>query len=158
MPCGSESLISAGAALLHSSKPFCRIHIRHKFWHWARQDRQGKGQVMATARDFLVRRPHLIPASIAAMMLLAAVGKWPYAYYQVMRWAVCAAGVFVAYKGWMFKRAWALWVFGLVAVLFNPLLPIHLKRETWAAIDVLAAAIFVVGVVLLRRPITGGEQ
>ena len=29
--------------LLHSSKQFCKIHVHHKFWHWVRQDCQGKG-------------------------------------------------------------------------------------------------------------------
>lgn len=113
---------------------------------------------MATAHDFLVRRPHLIPAAIAASMLLAAVGKWPYAYYQLMRWVVCATAVFVAYNGWTFKRVWALWVFGFVAVLFNPLVPIHIERDIWQVIDLLAAATFVSGAVVLRRPVTGGEQ
>jgi hypothetical protein len=107
---------------------------------------------MATARDFFVRRPHLIPAVIAAVMLLAATGKWPYGYYQFMRWAVCAAAVFVAYKGVTFKQVWAVCVFGAVAVLFNPLVPIHLKRATWPTFDVLAAAVFIVGAVVLCRP------
>ena len=110
---------------------------------------------MAAARDFLVRRPHLMPAAIAALMLLAAVGEWPYAYYQFTRWVVCVAAVFVAWKGWTFKQTWALWAFGIAAVLFNPLVPFHIKRDTWQVIDLLAAAMFVVGVVVLRRPTTG---
>jgi len=64
----------------------------------------------------------------------------------------------VAYKGWTFERAWAVWVFGFVAVLFNPLVPFHINRDTWRVIDLLAAAIFVVGMVVLCRPTTGGEQ
>ena len=110
------------------------------------------GRNMASARDFLVRRPHLIPAAIAAVLLLLAVGKWPYAYYQIMRWAVCAAAVFVAYKGWTFKRMWAVLVFGFVVVLFNPLVPIHMKRDSWQVFDLLAAAIFVVAAVVLCQP------
>lgn len=112
---------------------------------------------MPTARDFLVRRPHLIPAAIASVMLLGAMGKWPYAYYQVTRWVVCAAALFVAYKGWTFKQTWAVWAFGFGAVLFNPLVPFHMKRDTWRVLDLLAAAMFVVGVVVLRRPTTGKE-
>ena len=106
---------------------------------------------MANGRDFFVRRPHLIPAVLAAAMLLAALGKWPYAYYQVLRWAVCAAAVFIVYKGVTFKQVWAVCVFGIVAVLFNPIAPIHMNQETWAVIDVSAAAVFMVGAALLRR-------
>jgi hypothetical protein len=112
---------------------------------------------MAAARDFLFRRPHLIPAAIASVMLLGAMCKWPYAYYQVTRWVVCAAAVFVAYKAWTFKHTWAVWVFGFAAVLFNPIVPFHIKRNTWQVLDLLAAAMFVAGVVVLRGPTTGKE-
>lgn len=107
---------------------------------------------MVTARDFLVRRPHLIPAAIAAVMLLLAVCKWPYAYYQIMRWVVSAAGVFVAWKGWTFKQTWAIWAFGFIAVLFNPLVPFHINRNTWQVLDMLAAAAFITVTVALIRP------
>jgi hypothetical protein len=104
------------------------------------------------AKDFFARRPHLIPAAIPAVMLFVAMGKRPYAYYQIMRWVVCAVAVFVAYNAWTFKRAWALWMFGFVAVLFNPLVPIHMKRDTWQVIDLLAAGAFVAVAVVLGRP------
>lgn len=109
---------------------------------------------MPTARDFLVRRPHLIPAAIASAMLLGAMGKWPYAYYQITRWVVCAAAVYVAYKGWTFKQTWAVWVFGLATVLFNPVVPLHFKRDTWQVLDLLAAAAFIAVTVALGRPST----
>lgn len=110
---------------------------------------------MAAAHDFLARRPHLIPSAIAAAMLLAAMWKWPYDYYTVMRLAVCGAAVFVAYKAWTFKRVWGVWAFGFVTVLFNPLVPVHFERGTWQVIDLAAAAMFIAGVVVLRRPTTG---
>ena len=88
-------------------------------------------------------------------MLLAAMGRWPYGYYQFMRWVVCVAAVFVAYKGWTFKQTWAVWAFGFVAVLFNPIVPFHIQRDTWQVIDFLAAAIFIVAVVVLHGPTTG---
>jgi hypothetical protein len=84
-------------------------------------------------------------------MLLIAVGQWPYAYYQVMRLLVCAAAVFVAYKGWMFRRDWAVWVFGSVAVLFNPICPFHMNRAAWMVIDLLAAATFILAIIVLHR-------
>jgi hypothetical protein len=110
---------------------------------------------MATAKDFFARRPHIIPAAIATAFLLGALGNWPYDYYRLLRWVVCAAAVFVAYKSWTYRQAWGTWAFGCAAVLFNPLVPFHIKRDTWQVIDLLAAAIFVVGVVVLRRPTTG---
>lgn len=106
------------------------------------------------AIGFFIRRPHLIPAVVAAAMLFGAIGKRPYAYCQLMRWVVCAVAVFVAYNAWTFKRPWVVWVFGFVAVLFNPLVPIHMQRDTWQVIDLLVAGAFVAVTVVLARPAT----
>jgi hypothetical protein len=108
--------------------------------------------VLVSIRNLLARRPHLIPAMIAAAMLLAALGKWPYDYYTVMRWVVCAVAVFVAYQGWAFRKYWVSWAFGFTALLFNPLVPVHFRRETWQVFDSAAAAAFVVIAVALARP------
>lgn len=105
------------------------------------------------AKAFLKRRPHLIPAAIAAVMLLGALGKWPYDYYRLLRWVTCVAAVFVAYCGYAWKRYWATWLFGFVAVLFNPLLPAHLSRQTWQIIDVASAALFATSIGALRKPL-----
>ena len=91
-------------------------------------------------------------------MLLGAMCKWPYAYYQITRWVVCAAAVFVAYTGWTFKRTWTVWAFAFTAVLFNPIVPFYINRDTWRVIDLLGAAIFVVGVLVLRRPTRKEDQ
>jgi hypothetical protein len=108
---------------------------------------------MATAHYFLVRRPHLIPAAIATVVLLGAICTWPYAYYQIMRWVVCAAAVFTAYQGYATRHLWGAWAFGLVAVLFNPIAPIHLTRHAWQVLDPAAALLFLAGIVLISRPV-----
>ena len=40
------------------------------------------------------------------------------------------------------KLGWT-WVMGILAAIFNPVLPIHLEREVWAFIDVAVAVVFV---------------
>jgi len=85
-------------------------------------------------------------------MLLGALGKWPYGYYGLLRWVVCAAAVFTAYYGSAWQRYGAAWLFGFLAILFNPLEPIHLSRPTWQLIDVLAALAFVGAGVVVWKP------
>jgi hypothetical protein len=75
-------------------------------------------------------------------MLLAAVGPWPYGYYQLLRLVVCGVGAYFAYSAYQWGKLRAVWVFGAIAVLFNPLLPVHLPREIWAVIDVLCGVMF----------------
>ena len=85
-------------------------------------------------------------------MLLGAFGYWPYGYYQLLRWVVCAAAIFVLVATITWKSYWACWAFGVVAITFNPILPIHLSREIWQILDAAIASRFLVGVVVLSAP------
>ena len=105
----------------------------------------------------LERRPHLIPCIVAAVALLAALGDWPYGYYQLLRFVVCGVSVYVAVVAYGFKSLWATWLFGGIAVLFNPLAPIHLSRALWQPIDFACALLFVVVAFVLNRPRQGNQ-
>lgn len=100
----------------------------------------------------LQKRPHLIPAIIAALMLLGALGRWPYGYYQLLRWVTCAAAVFVAFVAYDWQKKWATVLFGFIAVLFNPLIPIHLTRELWQPTDIICAFVFGASCLFLKKP------
>ena len=100
----------------------------------------------------LEKRPHLIPAIVAALMLLGALGHWPYGYYQLLRLVTCGAAVWVAVVAYGWRKLWATWLFGFIAVLFNPLIPIHLSRELWQPIDVVCTLLFVAAAFLLKKP------
>jgi uncharacterized membrane protein YccC len=102
-------------------------------------------------QSVLERRPHLIPAILAALMLFGALGRWPYGYYQLLRWVTCGAAVFVAFMAYNWKKLWATYLFVFIAVLFNPLIPIHLNRELWQMIDSICALLFVVAAVVLKE-------
>lgn len=78
-----------------------------------------------------------------AVMCLLALLPLPYGYYTLLRIVVCGAGAFGAYKAFE-KPETQVWAFALggLAILFNPIIPIHLTREIWAPIDIAAAAVF----------------
>ena len=87
----------------------------------------------------------------AAVLVLFALGRNPYDFYTIMRWIVCGVSAYGAYT--KFERnppAWA-WTFVIMAVAFNPIVPLRLSRETWAPIDVVAASILIASVVVGRR-------
>jgi hypothetical protein len=101
----------------------------------------------------LETRPHAIPAGIAAVALFAALGQWPYSYYTLLRLVVCGAGAYTAYVMYGWRRIALAWLFGLVAVLFNPIALVHLSRDLWRPIDLICALLFaVVAVVVTKSP------
>lgn len=54
-------------------------------------------------------------------------------YYMLLRVITCATCVYSAVK---FKTEWAKWIFGVLAVLYNPVLPVHLSdKDLWSIIN-----------------------
>lgn len=100
----------------------------------------------------LEKRPHLILSLIAAAMLLGALADWPYGYYQLLRFVTCGVSVYIAVLAYNWQKMWALWLFGFIALLFNPLIPIHLSRDVWQPIDFICAILFVIVALILKTP------
>lgn len=89
---------------------------------------------------------------VAAILLFLALFSMPYGYYILLRFVVCGVSAYGTYFAVKFKRnAWA-WTFGIIAILFNPIIPIHLDKDTWAVIDVAVAGILLVSLSTLRQP------
>lgn len=80
-------------------------------------------------------------ALTAAVLCLLALADLPYGFYTVLRIAVTATATYGAFLSW--ERAGPGWVVALllIAVVFNPVLPVYLGRETWTVVDLAAAAI-----------------
>jgi hypothetical protein len=87
-------------------------------------------------------------------LLLVALGDHPYGYYTFLRWATTIAALFVAWVAWDSGQQWATWPFLAIAILFNPIAPVYLDRETWRPIDVVAAVCFLGSLALTRREAT----
>ncbi|GAF92770.1 unnamed protein product [marine sediment metagenome] len=83
----------------------------------------------------------LVPAGA----LLIALLPLPYGFYTLMRLVVCGAAIILAYQEYLLHNQMSGWlvIFAVLALLFNPLIPIYLTREIWAPIDIGAAIIFV---------------
>ena len=93
-------------------------------------------------------------------MLIGALLPWPYGYYNFLRFCVCGAAAFLAYQQWTHDDAASKWVVVLaaVAVLYNPLVPIHLTREIWSVLNVATAVAFAGHLRSLRVVLRGGSE
>ena len=91
-----------------------------------------------------------IPLLVATSMLLVAVFlKLPYGYYQLTRWIVCGTAAYFAYQGYENKKPYWLWPLVVIALLFNPISPVHFIRGTWQVIDFIVAIIF--GILFFKK-------
>jgi hypothetical protein len=87
----------------------------------------------------------------AAIILIVALERLPYGYYTLLRFLVCGVTAYGAYLsvGELNKTGWA-WSFGVLAVLFNPFVPIHLNRGAWAVIDIAVALFLLVSLAFVK--------
>lgn len=85
-------------------------------------------------------------ATIVGFLLLIAILPLPYGYYTFLRLVVFGGGLSLAYQLYEQKHPnWSV-VMAILAVLFNPLIPVYLSREAWLPIDVVSAGLlFYVG-------------
>jgi hypothetical protein len=71
----------------------------------------------------------------AVMLFFAVTGRHPYSFYTLLRWICCAAFAYSAFTASEKNRVAWVWIFGVLAVLFNPIVPVHLQRDTWQIVD-----------------------
>jgi len=82
-----------------------------------------------------------IAASLGATLvaILAAAGHQPYSFYTLTRWAVFLASCWGIYFALEKMPKPAALGYLIAAILFNPLIPFHFKRDIWQLIDIAAA-------------------
>jgi len=80
---------------------------------------------------------------ICAGLLLLGLSNFPIGFYTLLRIAVTIGSIAVVVTE--YKRGIGFWVFsfGLIAILFNPIIPIHLNdKDIWIPIDIVVAILF----------------
>ena len=86
---------------------------------------------------------YLIPAAF----LLLGVADFPIGYYTFMRIVVFIASCMIISINYKTYNKINLWIvlFALIAILFNPIIPIYLHdKDIWAILDIVGASIFII--------------
>ncbi len=89
-------------------------------------------------------------------MLFWALTDNPYGYYQILRWVIAGVSGYSAYLAYEKDMIVWTWIFGIIAVVYNPIAPIYLNKDTWSIIDLFVAAIIFVSIFKMRA--TGEKQ
>lgn len=73
---------------------------------------------------------------ICAAMLFLGAAPLPYGYYTLLRLVACGVFAFAAFVAYGRKNKVLPWVYALLALVFNPIIKVHLPKELWAFVDI----------------------
>ena len=94
-----------------------------------------------------------IPQAIVIPLLLWALNHDnPYGYYILLRWITCACFAYLAVHALALEKTGWVWTLGVTAVVYNPLLRIHLTREIWSVVNVATIVVAVASIFVLANP------
>lgn len=95
---------------------------------------------------------NILTLVVVGFLFVALSSGLPYGYFTLMRFVVCAVGIYLAYKIYEEnKESLWVWAFGFVAVLFNPFIVIHLERSQWEVIDLIVGIFFLTSIYLTKK-------
>ena len=80
---------------------------------------------------------------VIAMLLWALVPGNPYGYYMLLRWVCCGVFAYLAFQAFESKYQGWVWILGITAGVYNPIIPVHLTREIWLVVNVVTIGIAV---------------
>jgi hypothetical protein len=78
-----------------------------------------------------------------AAMLLLCLAPMPYGYFMLVRFVMMVAFGWMAYRYYLNRKTIAMWVFGTLALLFQPIYKIALGRTVWNVVDVVVALLLI---------------
>jgi len=92
-----------------------------------------------------------VPQLVVSLMLLWALNPQnPYGYYILLRLVCCAAFAYVAIQALAREQQGWVWVLGVTAVVYNPIVRVHLTREIWSVVNVVTIIVAVASIILLK--------
>lgn len=86
-----------------------------------------------------------------AVLLLLCLAPMPYGYFMLVRFVMMVACGWLAYRYYTMNKVTATWIFGILALLFQPFYKIALGRTVWNVIDVIVAILMIALFVMEQR-------
>lgn len=126
------SFLGAGAKVRAGIKAAPSALLRFFIFCWQKRD------------DFMKKLKPAWLELIAAIMLIVATFDTPYGYYTFLRICITIACVVTVVRDYNKRKDISLVsiFFGLSAILMNPIIPIHLDKESWGVVNSVMAVAF----------------
>ncbi|GAA1492661.1 DUF6804 family protein [Curtobacterium herbarum] len=97
-------------------------------------------------------RPALAPSLLAAVVLLACVAFLDSSAFVFARWGVTVLALIVLVFAIRGRAWWAAVLTAAVAVCWNPVVVLPIPGQLWAALQLVAAALFIVVGIAVKVP------
>ena len=99
-------------------------------------------------------RPALAPSLLAAIVLLACIAFLDAPAFVFVRWGITVLALIVLVFCIRGRSWWTAVLMAAVAVCWNPLVVVPIPGQVWAALQVVAAALFIVVGIVVKVPRT----
>ncbi|MEF2978156.1 DUF6804 family protein [Subtercola sp. YIM 133946] len=112
----------------------------------------GRGRADAS-RYPTYTRTALAPGLLGAIALLAAVAVIDSGWFTILQYVISILALIICVFAWQARQWW--WIIGLVpiAVIWNPVWPLHFDAPVWYAFHLAAAVVFVASGLLIKIPV-----
>ena len=91
-----------------------------------------------------MKKYYVIISVLCSLLFFVACFNMPIGYYTFTRIVVCIASVIMLFGAIKREKHVIAIVYGVIAILFNPIFPIYLhNKTTWVVIDLICALWFV---------------
>jgi len=106
---------------------------------------------MQSIKDFSTGS--VIARFITTVLLIIALSNQQIGYYKFLRWIVCITAIYTALVSYSKKEKlnFGIWLFGLIALLFNPIVPFYLGKSSWQTVDIIVGLIFIGSTFFIRE-------
>ena len=75
---------------------------------------------------------------VCAVMLIIGAAPLPYGYYMLLRLIAFCVFTYASYVAYGKTSKTLPWIFGFMALVFNPIIKIHFPKEMWAVVNIAA--------------------
>ncbi len=93
-----------------------------------------------------------IIVSLIILITAVLVEGLPYGFFTFLRWVVSGTAAYLTWFSLNYEKRGFPLIMGVIAILFNPIVPIYLTRDLWKIIDLVVAAILLVSFFALKLP------
>ena len=88
----------------------------------------------------------------ATFLFLAMFSGWPYGFFTLLHLIVFGTTTYLTWSAYRSEKQTWIWIFGFIALVFNPLIPLHLGRDLWMWVDLLVAVFLIISIFAFKLP------